>query len=89
MAPAVAAAAEADGWFAFVHYTANNKRLCCRDEDRRSVQEDPSRRWPDGVAAPTAADSVASILSFCFDTKSSLVSLRAIKRQRRRYDPPR
>lgn len=86
MAPA---AAEADGWFAFVRYTANNKCLCCRDEDRRSVPEDPFRRWPDGVAAPIAADSVASISSFCFDTRSSLESPRVIKRQQHRCGLPR
>lgn len=107
-----AAAVGVDGWFAFVNYMVNNKRLCCRDGDPRCVLEDPSRRWLDDAAALIVAGFVAStsscneindaklplflpILSllsydefsstFCFGTRSSLESLRAIKRLRRRY----
>lgn len=55
-------AAAADGWFAFVRYTASKKRLCCRDGDR-FVPEDPARRWLDGAVGLIVADSAASISS--------------------------
>lgn len=63
MVPVAAAAAVADGWFAFVSCRVNSKHLCYRDEDPHCAPKDPFRRWLDDAAVPIAADSVASILS--------------------------
>lgn len=61
-----------DDWSAFVYCRVNNKRLCCRDEDR--ALEAPSRRWPDDVAVPIAVGSVVSTSS-CKNSENSKVSL--------------
>lgn len=57
----VAAVVVEDDRSAFVRCKVSNKHLCCRDEDRAPGA--PSRRWPDGAAAPAAVGSAVSTLS--------------------------